>query len=243
MNRDDFLKTERLYHFTNRCSALKILETGSLKFGKLKQMNDINESYREVFTKEGVEPEKVEEELNKYKQISLTHDGRLLGFAIPSMWGHYAEKGYGICFVFDKTKLLNTISGDCYGDDIHYSFDYDNSIKIDKDDIESSFKENIKDLFFTKTIDWEYEQEFRIITKSSNDVLEYKDSLIAVIMYFAEDIPNNKSALGSTMAKLIGKIAPDLSILEFGYWDEEPNLRNEQCEQWYPKAENPKYDV
>ena len=62
-------------------------------------------------------------------------------------------------------------------------------------------------------------------------------------MYFAEDIPNNKSVLGSTMAKLIGKIAPDLSILEFGYWDEEPNLRNEQGEQWYPKAENSKYDV
>ncbi len=232
MDKDTFLSIERLYHFTNRCSALKILSSGKLKFSELKRMNDINESYRQIFTKNGIKSTDVEKELAKYKQISLTHDGQLMGFAIPSMWGHYAEKGYGVCLVFDKEKLLKTIPADCCSSgDIRYSADYGNAI-VAQDDVESYFNLYKDDLFFTKTIDWEYEQEFRIITKSDY-AIEYKDSLIAVIMYFAEDVPNSDSISNCEMVRSIKKIVPTLTVLEFSYFLNESQLQ-EGDSQWYP---------
>ena len=107
MNRDTFLKTEKLYHYTSFESAIKILVSNKLLFGKLSNLNDINESFRPLFYSSSINHENALKELSKYKQISLARDGKLKGFAIPSMWGHYAEKGYGVCLVFDKRSCLN----------------------------------------------------------------------------------------------------------------------------------------
>ncbi len=241
MNRDDFLKTERLYHFTNRCSALKILTSGKLKFGELNRMNDINESYRQIYAKDGVEPDDVYKELNTYRQISLTHDGRFLGFAIPSMWGHYAEKGYGICLVFDKEKLLQNLPKGCSKGYVHYKINYSAEILVNADNIQEYFKNNEKALFFSKTIDWEYEQEFRIITQN-NDTLDYKDSLIAVIMYFADDIKNGDSVLDSEMAHSVERIVPNIPVLEFSYWSGNTQLQK-GANQWYPPLKQYDFNI
>jgi hypothetical protein len=78
-------------------------------------MNDLIESNRMVFTRfvTDILPIKdllAEEEMQRYQQISFiqdrVHDGfEYLGFDLQTMWGLYAEKGYGACLVFDKNKL------------------------------------------------------------------------------------------------------------------------------------------
>ena len=45
---DRFAGSENLYHFTTIKNVSLILRNKSLKYGKLKDMNDINESYRSV---------------------------------------------------------------------------------------------------------------------------------------------------------------------------------------------------
>lgn len=51
-----------------------------------------------------------EEEMRKYQQLSFSQDrvvdgGHYLGFDLHTMWGLYADKGYGVCLVFDKENL------------------------------------------------------------------------------------------------------------------------------------------
>ena len=90
-----------VYHYTSIESAKKILETKSLRFGRLNGMNDINESYRAIwYPHEAEDVDKYENAVYSYRQISLTLDKPTKrGFDIPPMWGHYAQKGAGVCIV------------------------------------------------------------------------------------------------------------------------------------------------
>ena len=111
MEKDEFNKLEKLYHYTSFDSCIKILLSNTLLLGKLCDLNDINELYRPLFSKtlEGTDFDYVRKELGKYQQLSLTQDDKSidrLGFDIPAMWGHYADKGRGVCLVFNKAKLL-----------------------------------------------------------------------------------------------------------------------------------------
>lgn len=114
--RNQFINTDRLYHYTTFNNAIKILQSHTLLFGRLKDMNDINElywplafSYQRRHENRNNDDlfEKMKEDYYKYQQISLTMDGNRMGFDIPAMWGHYAQKGNGVCLVFDKNKLLS----------------------------------------------------------------------------------------------------------------------------------------
>lgn len=84
-------------------------------------MNDINKTDRSIFYVEDIDLETVDNELSKYRQISFTKDNaHRSGYAIPAMWAHYAERDYGVCLVFDKTKLLSLLSSDMESSDIKY---------------------------------------------------------------------------------------------------------------------------
>ena len=97
-----------LFHYTKFESALKIIASGSLKFGDFKNMNDIAEAYREVFGM--AEDAIINKVLAEYQLICLTQDRpSRRGFSIDSLWGHYAEKGNGVCLVFDKKILKREI--------------------------------------------------------------------------------------------------------------------------------------
>ena len=67
-----FNGTERLYHFTSFSTGMRILAGEKLKFSKLSGMNDINESYRPVFSNSDIY--KIEAHIKKYRQISLSRD-------------------------------------------------------------------------------------------------------------------------------------------------------------------------
>ena len=188
MIKEDFYKTEKLYHYTSFEKALGILQTNQLWFGYLKDLNDINELYRPMFY-EKITPEiekMAKTELEKYQQLSLTRDFCRYGFDIPAMWGHYGDKGKGVCFIFDKDKLLNSISPGIYHDKVEYvSPDYSFSVffRVKDNVIEPFTNQDIDEFFFKKTCDWSYEQEYRLLVKTDEKgryKLPLNDSLIGI---------------------------------------------------------------
>lgn len=125
------------------------------------------------------------------------------GWEHPRMWSQYANDHQGVCLIFSKQRLNESIkkglidisyfdSGDIsYGDVL----DLNNiSLKLDGDDWNrSTDKEkfigdliwkNRKELYFFKHLDWQAEREYRWITLSEKKepmLLDFEKSLIACI--------------------------------------------------------------
>lgn len=238
MTPKDFQDIEKLYHYTSFSSALKIILSNKLKFGRLGDMNDTNEAYKRISYEywSNIQTKDVQSELQQYRQISLTIDSSTYqGFDISAMWGHYAEKGKGVCLIFDKHKLLKCLSTDMYSRKVNYKRKFKGDVHINSDDIGKSLEKKRKEFFFTKSSDWKYEQEFRIITKidsGSDDLfLDFKDSLIAVVLQYADGcdnyMPINDTVFSSLNFKILDKIVKrNMLILEKGDLFGETNLRN-----------------
>ena len=244
MDKKMFQDTEKLYHYTKFESAIKIISSQQQKFGTLESMNDINESYKGIFYQsDEIPPKTVKSCLRNYRQISLTMDkpGRQ-GFDIPAMWGHYADKGDGVCLVYDKNKLLASINGKPYKHGkITYTNKYDNTIIVDDNYIDYFLKRHMGKLFFTKTRDWSYEQEFRILTVSTASqplFLPLNGSIIAVIMHSK----NDDSVLGTVNAELIRKIT-NIPILEYAHWFDKLTLRDISGHNWLHIKEEQTLDI
>jgi hypothetical protein len=82
--KEQFEQTEKLYHFTKFDTALKILESNCLRFGRLDNMNDIHENDKIEFVDANNQqinefPSEVldalHDEIYKYRQISFTTEG------------------------------------------------------------------------------------------------------------------------------------------------------------------------
>lgn len=225
-------------HYTKLNCAIQIILSNSLKFGRLGDMNDVNEAYKRISYayRTSVKTENVQNELKRYRQISLIMDGSSYqGFDISAMWGHYAEKGKGVCLVFDKRKLLKCLSSDMHSCKVNYKRKFKGYIHINSENIGKSLERKRKGFFFTKSSDWKYEQEYRIITKVDSDTndlfLDFKDSLIAVILQYADScdnyMPINDTVFSSLNFKILDKIVKrNMLILEKGDLFGETNLRN-----------------
>lgn len=209
-----FQKMSRLYHFTSFNAACKIIRSGKLMFSKSYKLNDLIESNRIVFehvlSEELLEEHNgilAEAEMHRYQQISFSqdreHDGlHFLGFDLHTMWGLYADKGYGVCLVFDKDKL--TLSPGDYANDVKYY-----PIIPQYADIKNKSVNGIKaevwrkkdDIFFCKRKEWEYEQEYRIIRRArfKNDIefLDVSDSLSFAIICKDKNISGFESMFDS----------------------------------------------
>ncbi len=234
MTKEDFKSIEKLYHYTKFNTSLCILESNALLFNHLRNMNDINELYRPLFY-DRLTPEiekKAKQIIESYQQISLTRDFCRMGFDIPAMWGHYGDKGTGVCLVFDKTKLLSNLSLDIHDDVVEYvtpNYSFSVSIKNNNDEVEPFNDQELKDFFFKKTCDWSYEQEYRLIIKGdmiNRYSLPLKDSLIAVIMHdaYLED-DNHVDNLSTNYNILTKKINESIIILEYGSFIGERHLK------------------
>lgn len=234
----EFQQIDKLYHYTKLNCAIQIILSNSLKFGRLGDMNDTNEAYKRISYEywSNIQTKDVQSELQQYRQISLTIDSSTYqGFDISAMWGHYAEKGKGVCLIFDKHKLLKCLSTDMYSRKVNYKRKFKGYVHINSDDIGKSLEKKRKEFFFTKSSDWKYEQEFRIITKidsGSDDLfLDFKDSLIAVVLQYADGcdnyMPINDTVFSSLNFKILDKIVKrNMLILEKGDLFGETNLRN-----------------
>ena len=223
--------SDYLYHYTTVDNAIRIVASNTLLFGKLETMNDINESYRCVFGN----PNTIQEAhnlLKQYQQLSFVADNLpRRGYDIPSMWGHYAERGHGVCLVFNRQSLSDCFSSDMINNNVDYLSEYDSSIIIEENSVEQFFAKNTQKLFFTKTSDWANEQEFRVILKSSNQMrvkVNFCNSLLAIVFYFAADVEKGDSVFNSSNVDVLMRLNPKIQFLELGYWNGVANLRNNE---------------
>lgn len=233
MVKEEFYSKKRLYHYTSIQTACKILNSSQLKFGQLCGMNDINESGRFVAYPANSNNDASElpilQEWAKHRQISFTEDrGKRLGFDIPAMWGHYADRGQGVCLVFDKEQLLSCLSQDMYQGSIQYG-KYRGVIQCDDANVVRFFKKHHKSLFFKKTQDWRYEQEYRIVARTEKSAEDYlflpfaPSCLMAVIVCHA--IPDTMCDVGG------------VPILIYDNWFDEPVLKDQAGESWIREKE------
>lgn len=211
---------KHVFHFTKFESALRIIATQSLKFGRFENMNDIAEVKRDVYGM--IPPDMINKELSNYQSISLTlDDPSHRGFKIDPLWGHYAQGGNGVCFVFDKDKLSQKVI-EQFGEKakiapINYLSNFSNAIFTEgnsKEAVEKYIEDNIEDIFYTKDHDWEYEQELRILIKGydNDEKLHYgDDTLIAVILC----LPKVVKYIESPEFKILKSMLPNNPILNY----------------------------
>lgn len=188
--KEQFEQTEKLYHFTKFDTALKIIESNRLRFGRLDNMNDIHENDKIEFV--GANNQQINEfpsevldalhdEIYKYRQISLTTEGQPgdnLGFNLHQMWGIYADKGEGVCLVFDKKELeknhdmKNINLGRVNYDDTKKLESFFISDSKNPEEVLDEIKKHIPDIYFHKRKEWEHEQEYRLIKRCPNAAKE-----------------------------------------------------------------------
>lgn len=189
-----------LYHYTNFESALKIITKKTLLLNPLAKMNDFNENNKVFYSRytASVFDNKMYKELNQYQVLSTCidvkdSDGYIMGFNISSMWAHYAQNNKGCCLMINKISFLEENKNKI----THHNkvkYDKHNNQRLDCMDCDSlyggisQFIENkVNEIFFSKTVDWEQEQEYRIVCKtvSGSDLreeLSISNSLAGVIV-------------------------------------------------------------
>ena len=175
--------TQKLYHFTRFDTAMKVIESNCLKFGNLSNMNDLHENDKISFVDthgqriEDFPSEVIDallDEIYKYRQISLTADDDTDdkdGFDLHQMWGQYADKGEGVCLVFDKNELLKNPDMPVIK---HGRVIYEGSKKLESFVISDSqspgkvvdeTRRRLHEIFFYKREEWEHEQEYRLLKR------------------------------------------------------------------------------
>lgn len=188
--REQFKQTEKLYHFTSFDTALKIVESNRLRFSRLSNMNDIHENDKLMFADangQGFDEfpsdvlDALYDEIYKYRQISLTadsEDGDKDGFDLHQMWGVYADKGEGVCLVFDKDELdknfemINIHKKRVNYDKTQELDSYIVSLSQNPGNVPAEVKGQLSKFFFHKRKEWEHEQEYRLIKRCPNTVKE-----------------------------------------------------------------------
>ena len=178
--KEQFEKTEKLYHFTSFDTALKIIESNHLRYGRLNNMNDIHENDKIVFVDANNHPtdkfpsdvlDELYDEIYKYRQISLTADdneGYKDGFDLHQMWGLYADKGEGVCLIFDKKELEKGFGSATLHDRVSYDKTVDSyyiSLSNTADKVSVEIREHANEIFFHKRREWEHEQEYRLLRR------------------------------------------------------------------------------
>ena len=128
--------------------------------------------------------------LNSVNSKDMYYDISGRGFALPRMWAQYADNNKGVCFVFNKAKLLNIIKKTvafykC--DSVKYK-KFFNRYLIDSTQMQTIYdktsmiangsltlidmiqndKAFLQYNFFEKLDDWKNEHEFRILALIDN---------------------------------------------------------------------------
>lgn len=252
-----FCETKLLYHYTTLSNACCILRDNTLLFGLLSNLNDINELYRPVFfeSDNGYLRAKVLEEINSYQQISLTIDdepNEIKGFDIPAMWGHYGDKGNGVCLVLDFAKVVELLrkGGTFFYGEVAYRHpdDFNSSIIVEANDKFNSFSsDQVSELFFSKTKDWSYEQEYRILTRSNSrerQKLDISNAIVAaIICNDSKTVGSDDSIYGSeTFNRLKNFIDPN-RILAYGSFINHRVLVDQNGDEYWCSVNRKEWDL
>jgi len=203
-----------IFHYTTSKTAIEdILPKNTLKLSKLINTNDPYEYKFMLFG--GVGWGKVTEELirdkhnpastllnkmrrNYCKIACFTMNGRIKGYLKTRMWTQYGDNHKGVCFVFNKDKLVENIKNQIevlkegkviynhYKEYENITFDFNELDKIEIDVFCKKYlNEKIEYLLFQKEEDFKDEVEYRIIAYKEDSEDKYIDignSLVAIII-------------------------------------------------------------
>ena len=203
-------KIEKIYHYTTIKKADLILSGMKLKLGTLDKTNDPKENHDFTFSiqfdsnKDG---NKTWKEASEYYSPLLRKDCKLLCFSVNSndmfgygysrLWDHYAGKHKGVCLEFDKSKFEiynKDVVKKKYFNKIKYNglellkynrrkmIDYIEMKKTGEAAYIKKFKHKyLKYLYFTKTKEWESENELRLINFSNTPIYcNIENSLVCI---------------------------------------------------------------
>lgn len=157
------------------------------------------------------------------------------GFSLPRMWAHYASDNKGVCFIFNKSKILEKVErlGYCYiADSVVYEPVYKPFV-FDDYEFENLFGEKSSDLiellkklirekhkyilydYFYKLNDWRSENEFRIILVNNDKddrikLKNIKDAIEGVV------VGHNVSPVN---AQILRSLCNDLDVRKLSYDD------------------------
>lgn len=159
-----------LYHYTSFDTFRKIYDSKQLKYSEAVNMNDIMEANKRLIADRSRCPLlfALKDVIASYRQISFTmnYDTLLKGCMSNSMWYHYGDKRNGVCieFDYDKLKLPQT----ALHAPISYKYLLQDRLVLPNEvmsinDVEKFVQKNGKKIFFEKTFDWKYENEYRIV--------------------------------------------------------------------------------
>lgn len=194
-----------IYKYTALDFALKIATTSTLKFTNPSKFNDpfdcdisrlnfdlstANESINNeieylkrrfnsnpALTPELFERGYKESQINKIKRASVCC------FSFTSnnilMWAHYADKHYGACLIFDnlvENKFSNIPDSRLTTVPVNYKpF---NEVNYFENKLEA-----IRNLFGTKSIEWEYENEYRIVILEPEGIVKFNPQFLTGIIF------------------------------------------------------------
>ena len=211
-----------MYHYTRLDCFLKILASKTLKFAHSSGLNDVNEVSKFYFGKHNphgfTDTEALSEEVKSYKQISLTEEtkNRYSSCLLPVMWGHYGDKGRGVCIRIDISKIK--FSDKVFRRKVEYVKEI-KPVTYDNSDITDFIRKHQKSLFFKKTKDWSYEKEYRIVSKNEEclDISNAISEIIITSLFGMTDSYKDNGGFRSILFNqdLKPKIPDNIKILEF----------------------------
>lgn len=166
-----------IYDGVDRC--IDIIKNNRLYFPTREQLNDPYEgiatpiklgiSGEGMFSSLGFIHPYIEGIMNQYRVLSLS--GTPLSM---QMWAHYAANYKGICFEFGTNGVLGKANKVQYLDK-----PFEAIYEPDNDEMEEIIKNN----FYYKSKNWQYEEEYRIIAKSNNEFIQFdKKELTGIII-------------------------------------------------------------
>ena len=218
------LKMEGLVaHYTSRETGIEgVLNSGCLKFSSRIDVNDPRESklrgshmgwcghegehYATPILSELTRAVDSCLQICCFSESSENRYTSIVGqsFCLPNMWAYYGANHTGMCFLFDKQKLIDTINQNIlleassmnYADSMEsdYIFTQFGSLAVIDEKYHGDIKEFIRDhckqngipLIFQKDDCWRSEQELRVLIygegEDSNSFIEYGDALVGIIL-------------------------------------------------------------
>lgn len=166
------------------------------------------------------------------------------GFSLPRMWAQYASNNRGLCFIFNKKKLLNKVKESNHvfiADKVEYhplynpymmSVDeFKETLYLINTEYDDALKTMIKNKsaylkydLFSKLLDWSSENEFRIIltnnTGEGTVKLKNITDMIEGIVYGSET-----DSVNTEIIKFLGK---DLDVRKIVYEDMITRIQSEK---------------
>ena len=178
----------KLYHFTSFNTFIKIWHSKKLLFQPFYNVNDRLERSKFVkipdFSNESKSQlNKLDNQLASYRQISLLSDysESIKGFMSSVMWGHYGDKGNGVCIELDSDKL-NLLDPTIKKHKVNYSIEINAPTLEKEDDIQIFIDTHIDYFFFQKTKEWDGENEYRLVSRIQTE-LDISNAISAVYMF------------------------------------------------------------